>query len=45
MAECFRADQLLMKQDLIDKYFPQISVENADKQDDPANVTVPPSAA
>jgi len=27
MAECFNKDELLMKQDLVDKYFPQLDLE------------------
>ena len=35
LAECFRADQLLMKQDLIDRYFPQDAAGKAQTTSDP----------
>ncbi|RMB04595.1 V-type ATP synthase subunit B [Eilatimonas milleporae] len=34
LAECFRPDQLLMKQDLIDKYFPKDLMPTRDAQSD-----------
>lgn len=45
MAACFRADQLLMKQDLIDKYFPNQASPVTDTEDAPVDPAAASSAA
>ncbi len=45
LAECFKADQLLMKEDLIEKYFPRITPENPVAEDLPDLEAAPSDGA